>query len=193
MNWAVFLDRDGVINEENGHISRPEDLRVYPGAGLVVKRLREAGALVVVVTNQSAVARGFTDEQGLARIHDRLKKVLSEQGAEPHAIYYCPHHPETNHPAPSDSKYRIDCDCRKPKPGLLIKAAADLSIDLPRSFMIGDTTKDLQTARNAGCKAVLVRTGYAGKDGGYDVRPDAECADLAAAADWVLSQTGARA
>ena len=192
MKWAVFLDRDGVINEENGHISRPEDLKVYPGAGAVVKRLRDAGALVVVVTNQSAVARGLIDEKGLAVIHDKLKKTLAEQGSEPHAIYYCPHHPETHHSEPSDSKYRIDCDCRKPKPGLLKKAAADLSIDLSRSYMIGDTTRDMQTARNAGCKAVLVRTGYGGKDGAHEVRPDAECDDLAAAAEWVLSQAGVR-
>lgn len=186
--WAAFLDRDGTLIEEVGHLADPDDLRVLPGAAAGVKRLREAGAVVVIVTNQPVVARGLIDEAGVRRIHDKLEKILAADGASVDAIYYCPHHPEKSHPEANDPKYRRDCECRKPKPGMLIEAARRFGVDMARSFMIGDTTRDMLTARNAGCRAVLVRTGYGGKDELFNAKPDAVCADVAAAAEWIAGQ-----
>lgn len=189
--WAAFLDRDGTLIEEVGHLARPEDVRVLAGAPGGVKRLSEAGAVVVVVTNQPVVARGLTDEEGVRRVHERLEALFSAEGARFDAIYFCPHHPEKSHPEAADPKYRRDCECRKPKTGMLLEAAGRFDIELSRSFMVGDTTRDVQTARNAGCKAVLVRTGYGGKDGLYGAKPDAVCADLAEAADWIAARAAA--
>ncbi len=187
--WAAFLDRDGVLTDDLGLVSRPEDLRLLPGAAEAVRRLREAGALVVLATNQPVVARGLVDEEGLGRIHERLKALLKEGGAELDALYYCPHHPETHHPEASDPRYRRDCDCRKPKTGMLGAAARRLGIDISRSYFIGDSTRDIQTARNAGCRAVLVRTGNAGKDGRFPAKPDSICDDVLRAAEWVIEDS----
>src|SRR5207247_1531065 len=113
MRWAAFLDRDGTLIDEGGFLTKPEGLRLIAGAPRAVKLLREAGALVIVATNQPAVARGLVDEAGLARIHDRLKTLFAVEGAPLDEIYYCPHHPETNHPEANDPRYRKDCECRK--------------------------------------------------------------------------------
>lgn len=184
--WAAFLDRDGTLIEETGHLWRPEDVRIVPGAPEAVKRLNDAGALVVIVTNQPAVARGLLDEEALKELHKGLEAVFGDRGARFDAIYYCPHHPEKR--PEGDPRFRIDCECRKPKPGMLKAAAERLGIDLAASYLVGDTTRDMLTAKNAGCRGVLVRTGYGGKDGLFNARPDAVCADVGAAADWILSQ-----
>ncbi|MCX5789061.1 MAG: HAD family hydrolase [Elusimicrobia bacterium] len=192
MRWAAFLDRDGTIIDQEGFLTRAEDLRLFPGAAQAVKRLREAGGLVIVVTNQPAVARGLIDEPTLARIHERLKALFAEKGAPLDALYYCPHHPETHHPEASDPRYRRECECRKPGTGMLRRAADEFGIDIARSFMVGDSTRDVMTARNAGCMGVLVKTGEGGRDAKFDVRPDAVCDDILAAAEWIAARAGAK-
>jgi len=190
--WAVFLDRDGTLNEEVGLVSRPEQLVLLPGAGRALTALRAAGAVLVVATNQPVVARGLIDEEGLAGIHQRLRELLAEEGVSLDAIYYCPHHPEKGHAEAQDPRYRRDCDCRKPKPGMILSGAERFGIDLARSFFVGDSTRDIAAARAAGCRPVLLRTGFAGRDGKCpEARPDADVADIAAAADWILGQAEA--
>ena len=186
---AVFLDRDGTINVDVHRLASADQLELLPGAGAAIHRLNSAGLLSVVVTNQSVVARGEVCEAELEQIHRRLKFLLREQGAHLTAIYHCPHHPD--HGIPGErANVEIGCDCRKPATGMIERAVADLSIDLPNSWMIGDTTTDLQTAQNAGIRSVLVRTGYGGRDGRWRIRPDYEFFDLAEAAKFIVDQHG---
>ena len=185
---AVFLDRDGTINEEVDYLTRVEDFRLLPGAARAIARLREAGYVVVVVTNQSAVARGMLTEAGLAEIHDEMRRQLALEGAELDGICFCPHHPDHGEPP-----YRQDCACRKPKPGMLHQAAEDLGIDLSRSVMVGDKVIDVETGWNAGCRSMLVRTGYGEKAYGEmdrETRDRIACVarDLLEAVDWVLRE-----
>ena len=183
---AAFLDRDGTLNREVDYLSRPEDLQLLPGAAEAVVHLREAGFAVVVVTNQSAVARGFITEADLEEIHGEMRQQLSRAGAEVDGIYCCPHHPDQG-----VAPYRTACDCRKPKPGLLLRAASELDLDLGRSTMVGDNLTDLQAGWNAGCRAVLVLTGYGEKmraqaDPKTLSRIDYVAEALPDAADWIL-------
>jgi D-glycero-D-manno-heptose 1,7-bisphosphate phosphatase len=152
---AVFLDRDGTLVEEVNYLSRADQVRLLPGAAAAVRRVNEAGARVVVVTNQSGVARGYFPEERVAEVHARVSAVLAGQGAKVDAYYYCPHHA-----ADGVGAYRVDCDCRKPKSGMLLTAARDLGLDLTRSWMIGDKVCDLKAGAEAGCRTVLVQTGY---------------------------------
>jgi D-glycero-D-manno-heptose 1,7-bisphosphate phosphatase len=145
---AVFFDRDGTINEEAGYLSNPEDLSLIKGAAEAVKRLNTLGIKVIVISNQSGVGRGYFSEEDLARVNRRLTELLSYSGARIDAIYYCPHHPEDN------------CECRKPRPGLLKKAAMEHSVDLGRSYVVGDKNSDVELAGNAGAKGILVKTGF---------------------------------
>lgn len=188
MTWAVFFDRDGVLTSGQGLISKPEDLKLIAGAAEAVRRLKDAGALTIMVTNQPVVARGLITEQALHAIHERLERLLGAEGAKFDAIYYCPHHPETHHPEAQDPRYRLECACRKPKTGMFKAAAERFAIEAGRSFMIGDSTRDILAARNFGCRPVLVRTGNAGKDGTFACDPEAVCDDVASAADWILAQ-----
>lgn len=149
---AVFLDRDGTIARDVPYCSRPEDFELLPGAAEGIKLLNEHGFKVVVVTNQSGIARGYFTERMLAEIHDKMITQLAEHGAHVDAIYYCPHHPDDN------------CDCRKPKPKMLFQAALDLDIDLSQSYVIGDSDMDVELARRAGCKAGI-RVGESGGTG----------------------------
>jgi histidinol-phosphate phosphatase family protein len=141
VNKAVFIDRDGTINRDVPYCSRPEDFELLPGVAEGIKLLNERGFNVVVVTNQSGIARGYFTEGMLASIHDKMRKELAKHGARVDAIYYCPHHPDDN------------CDCRKPKPKMILQAAIDLDIDLRQSYVIGDSEMDVELARQAGCKA----------------------------------------
>jgi D-glycero-D-manno-heptose 1,7-bisphosphate phosphatase len=152
---AVFIDRDGTISEEVGYVNHPSRYRVFPFAAAAIKLLNEAGRLAVLVTNQAGVARGYFKEDVIAAVHDLLARELERNGARLDAVYYCPHHPSVGEPP-----YRADCDCRKPKPGLITRAAADLDIDLAGSWMIGDRYGDVELARNAGTRSALVLTGY---------------------------------
>ncbi len=152
---AVFLDRDGTLLDEVGYLARPEDLRLLPRAALGVARLNRAGIPVVVVTNQSGIARGLFGEAELAAVHARLHEVLAREGARLEAILHCPHHPEEGLPP-----LRRACECRKPAPGLLLQAARLHGLDLASSWTIGDSQRDLEAGRRAGVPGrVLVLTG----------------------------------
>lgn len=185
---AVFVDRDGTINEHRGFITTPDDIVLLPGTAEGISRLRAAGFLVVVVSNQPVVARGETTFGGLRAIHDRLEALLAEKGAKLDAIYFCPHHPDKGIPG-EVAELKIDCDCRKPKTGLVTRAARDLDIDLARSWMIGDTTRDILMANRAGLKAIQVRTGEgAGQDRKYEANPDHICDDFGKAVAVILDE-----
>lgn len=167
MNKAVFLDRDGVINDKRGisHIASYSDFVFYPGVAGAINIFNGLGLKVIVVTNQPAVARGIATERKIREIHGSMIKDLKRKNARIDAVYFCPHHPEKHHGdiKPESMKYRIECDCRKPKAGMLRQAAKDFNIDLPKSFMIGDTAWDVLAGKNAGCKTIMVKTG----DGRY--------------------------
>lgn len=153
---AVFLDRDGVILELVDYLHRIEDMRLMEGIGEAIRKLNQAGRPTMVITNQSAVARGYLSETELCALHDIMQKCLAKFGARLDAIYYCPHHPEHGEPP-----YKTKCQCRKPAPGLLLRAAEELGVDLSTSTFIGDTLNDLIAARRAGVGyKILVRTGY---------------------------------
>jgi len=147
---AVFLGRGGTINVEVNYLHRPEDFAFVPGAPEAIARLNAAGLPVIVVTNQAGIARGYYGERELHALHAHMQALLAEQGAHIDAFYFCPHHPD----------FTGACPCRKPAPGMLLAAAADLGIDLARSWLAGHTLSDLKAARAAGCHALLVRTGY---------------------------------
>jgi D-glycero-D-manno-heptose 1,7-bisphosphate phosphatase len=152
---AVFIDRDGTISEEVGYVNHVSRYRVFPFAAEAVRALNEAGRLAILVTNQAGVARGYFEEDMIGRVHGVLAEELGKGGARLDAVFYCPHHPSVGEPP-----YRLDCDCRKPRPGLIRRAAEELGIDLARSWMVGDRYSDTELARNAGTRAALVLTGY---------------------------------
>ena len=155
MNKAVFLDRDGTINEEMGYINHISRFRVFGFVPQAIKLLNDAGFKVLVVTNQSGVARGYFDEQLVGEVHEKLLKIIKQSNARIDGIYYCPHHPKEGL-----GKYKKDCRCRKPKIGMIDLAAQEHEIDLSRSFMVGDRYKDVVFARKAGLRPVFVKTGY---------------------------------
>jgi D,D-heptose 1,7-bisphosphate phosphatase len=152
---AVFLDRDGTINEEVGHMDRMEKFRLIPGAAAAIRLINASGMKAVVVTNQSGIARGLFDETFVHQIHLRLREMLRAEEAFLDGIYYCPHHPTEGR-----ERYRISCGCRKPAPGMLLQAAADLGLDPARCSLVGDTLKDMEAASRAGVRGILVRTGH---------------------------------
>ena len=155
MKRAVFIDRDGTISEEVGYINHPSRFRVFPYAAAAIKQLNDNGWLAIVVTNQAGVARGYFSEEMIQTVHAEMKQDLERNGARLDAIYYCAHHPSVG-----DPPYRLDCDCRKPKPGLISRAAQDFEIDLADSWMVGDRYSDVELARNAGVKSMFVMSGY---------------------------------
>ncbi len=163
---TVFLDRDGVIVEDTGLVCRQQDLRVLPGTAEALRMLNHHPFRTVVVTNQPQVARGLITEAGLNEIHDCIRKELAKEGAFLDAIYYCPHHPETQY-AEGVPELRRGCDCRKPRAGMILRAKDDLPIDLAASVMIGDSSDDIEAGRNAGLRTILLRTPYG------RVRPEA--------------------
>jgi D,D-heptose 1,7-bisphosphate phosphatase len=176
---AVFLDRDGTLNHDPGYIGDPEMFRFLPGVLDALKRLKDAGYLIFVISNQSGIARGFFGVDALRRIHDRMAAGLRERGVAFDGIYYCPHHPDAQ------------CPCRKPSPRMVLDAAESYAVDLGRSYFIGDRISDVETGKNAGCATVLVLTG-AGEETRAALKadrlPDHIAADLSAAADWILSR-----
>lgn len=167
MNKAVFLDRDGVINKEVDVLRDLKQLRLLPGVARVIRQLNKLGFLIIVVTNQPVIARGWLTEEEVDDIHNVLIKRLSQKGAQIDAIYYCPHHPNANL-----KKYRRRCQCRKPNIGLIKKAVKKFKINIKKSFMIGDSTADILAGQRAGLQTILVETGYAGKDGKYNIKPN---------------------
>jgi D-glycero-D-manno-heptose 1,7-bisphosphate phosphatase len=152
---AIFIDRDGTINEDIGYVSSPGQLMIYPWAAEAIRLINESGLKAIVITNQSGVARRLYTEDTLSAIHDRLQSELRRAGAQIDGIYYCPHHPEIG-----DAPYRMACQCRKPGPGMLKQAALEHGIDLARSYVIGDKASDINLATGAGARGALVLTGY---------------------------------
>jgi len=183
---AVFMDRDGTLTAEVGYVNHPRRLRLLPRAAQAVRRLNEAGIAAVVVTNQAGIARGYFSEEVLQAVHAALVAQLKDEGAHLDGIYVCTHHPTEGAPP-----YRLDCDCRKPRPGLIHRAAADLGLALRRSVLVGDKASDLLAARAAGAAGVLVLTGYGLGEWEYRratfaVEPDHVAEDLLDAVDWVI-------
>lgn len=148
---AVFLDRDNTLIEDPGYINHPNQVRLLPGAAAALAQLRKLGYLLVIVSNQSGIARGIVTEEVLEKIHQRITRLLTDEGAMLDAIYYCPYHPEGVIP-----KYRMESDLRKPAPGMLLKAAEELDIDLGRSWMVGDSYRDIAAGKRAGCRTILI-------------------------------------
>jgi histidinol-phosphate phosphatase family protein len=182
---AVFLDRDGTLNEEADGLRSIDQLRLIPGVAGAVQDLNRAGFRVVVVTNQPVIAKGFVTEAELRLIHNKLESLLGLEHAYVDRIYYCPHHPDAGFPGERPD-LKVACSCRKPHPGMLLQAARDLNIDLKRSWMVGDTTIDMQCAKNAGVRSILVRTGHAGRDGKFNALPDSTFDTLAEAARFIV-------
>lgn len=182
---AVFLDRDGVINQEVGFLRRREDFTLLPGAAEAIRRCNQSGLLCVVVTNQPVIARGECTEEELATIHAWMDTLLGKEGAYLDRLYHCPHHPDAGY-AGERPELKIACTCRKPEIGMLEQARHDLNIDFSRSWLVGDRTGDILAAHRAGVRSILVRTGFAGTDGQYAVEPDAVADDLGAAVDMIL-------
>jgi len=152
---AVFLDRDGVVIEDSHYLGDATHVRLVPGAAESIAALNRAGWVVVVVTNQSGVARGLFPLASVDEVHERIGALLRERGASIDAFQFCPHHPEAE-----IAQFRLECQCRKPKPGMLHRAGKERGLDLGASWMIGDRPSDLQAGAAAGCRTVLVRTGY---------------------------------
>ena len=181
---AVFLDRDGVINEEVEYLAHPDELLLIPGAARAIRYLNEAKCPVIVVTNQSAVARGLIPEERVGEIHTALGHLLAREGAHVDRFYYCPHHPTAG-----QGVYLRSCDCRKPRPGLLLRAHGDLAVDLPKSFLVGDKVSDLRAGRAVGATTILVRTGYGeqlARAWPEPWQPDHIARDLEHAVLWLL-------
>lgn len=174
---CVFLDRDGTVNQYRGLISTPEQLELEPCAAEAIRLLNRSGYLAVVVTNQPVVARGMCSVEDVENIHRKLSTLLGQEGAYLDGIVFCPHHPDKGYPEENPA-YKIPCRCRKPDIGMLTACAERFNIDLAQSWMVGDTTVDLQTGLNAGTHTALVLTGEAGRDGKYDVQPQRTGADL---------------
>ncbi len=192
MNKAVFLDRDGTVNEEVGYLANLSKLRLIPGAGAAIRRLNEAGFQVVLVTNQSGVARGYFPESLVHEAHERLFEMLKSEGARIDAVYYCPHHPKAG-----NSHYTVDCDCRKPKTGLIDRALKERAIDIRHSYMVGDKWSDVELAQRAGAHAILVASGFAPDDPGNKrpellPDPDFTASSLMEAVEWIIGHEAGR-
>lgn len=187
-NRAIFLDRDGTLMEEDvGLLHRIEDVHVFPCAFVAVRRINESGALAVVATNQSPIARGLLTEEELHCLHDYVRNLFLKNEARINAFYYCPHHPEIG-----NGSYTRACSCRKPEPGLLFRAAEEMHIDLAKSYLIGDRRKDVEAAARAGCGSVLVKTGGGLNDlalAAGSVHPNCIAEDVLEAVEWIFRQT----
>lgn len=182
---AIFLDRDGTMNVSKGFISNADDLELIPGTIEAIKAINKSGALAIVITNQPVIARGECSFEELHNIHNKLKTLLGEKGAFVDDIFYCPHHPDKGFEG-EVPELKFDCECRKPKTGMIDEAVKKYNIDLSKSYMVGDSTMDLELARNAGVKSVLVDTGFAGNDGKYDRSCDIEAKDLLGAVEKII-------
>jgi len=177
----VFLDRDGTLNEEVGYLNHIDRFRMFPFVGTAIRRLNQAGLAVIVVSNQSGVARGYFPESFVQQVNQRMLRELDSAGARIDGIYYCPH-------GSSDA-----CECRKPKTGMIEQAAKEHNLDVARSYVVGDRYGDVELAHRAGCKSIFVRTGYGLGEETWHVKewphqPDVIVDDLQQAVDWILTQ-----
>ena len=185
------MDRDGTLTEEVGYVNHPRRLRLLPRSAEAIRRLNAAGIAAVVVTNQAGIARGYFSEEVLAAVNAALVAQLKGEGAHLDGVYVCFHHPTEGVPP-----YRMICECRKPKPGLLVRAAADHGVDLGRSTLVGDKPSDLIAARAVGAQGVLVLTGYGlgeweYRRAAFPVTPDHVAEDLLDAVDWAIARRSA--
>ena len=183
-NTAVFLDRDGTINEEVGYLSRLDQLRLIPGTPEAIRLINETGMLAVVVTNQSGVARGYFTEDFVETVHVRINELLREERARIDRFYFCPHHPVYG-----NGPYKLACSCRKPESGLFLRASEELGIDLSRSYVVGDMLKDIDAGKRVGAKGILVRTGY-GRNITLTDKPVYIAEDVLDAVKWILKDRG---
>ena len=183
---AVFMDRDGTVNEQMGYINHLDRFVLLPGAGKAIRLLNEAGYLAIIVSNQSGVARGYFPVDLVHRVHEKMETLIKKEGATLDGIYFCPHYPTGK-----ISPYGRTCDCRKPGTGLIQKACGDFDVDMENSFVIGDRCTDMEMAHRAGLKGILVKTGYGMGDLAY-VFPDLPfqpfhvAEDLLDAVKWIL-------
>jgi D-glycero-D-manno-heptose 1,7-bisphosphate phosphatase len=187
------MDRDGTVSEEVGYVNHPSRFRLFPYSAEAIKLLNDNGWLAIVVTNQAGVARGYFAEEVILQIHEQLQRDLETSGAKVDAIYYCAHHPSVGEPP-----YRLDCDCRKPRTGLIERAAADFEIDLQRSWVVGDRYSDIELARNAGLHSAFVLSGYGRGEWEYQraswkLEPDAVGETLLDVVRIVIERDAARA
>ena len=187
---AIIMDRDGTVCEEVGYVNHLSRVRLLARSAEAIRRANDAGFQTVVVTNQAGVARGYFDEHLVDEVHDKVREMLASGGARLDGLYYCPHHPEVGAPP-----YRKACDCRKPRPGMLLRARDEMGIDLARSYMIGDSVRDIEAGHRAGATTVLVLTGYGRgeleyQSRGWTVKPAHVADDLLDAVDWILAREG---
>ncbi|MGM0472070.1 MAG: D-glycero-alpha-D-manno-heptose-1,7-bisphosphate 7-phosphatase, partial [Bacillota bacterium] len=152
---GVFMDRDGTVSKEIGYVNHADRFELLPQTSAAIKLLNQQGLPAILATNQAGVARGYFPEERIREVHNKLKRLLKEDGAYLDAIYYCKHHPEVG-----AGEYCQDCNCRKPKPGMLEQGAAEFGLDLTKSYMIGDKISDVETAKRVGAQGILVLTGY---------------------------------
>jgi len=189
---AAFLDRDGTIIEEVSYLDNIGQLKLIPGAARAIGRLNKAGIPVIMITNQSGIARGYFSESLLGQLHQRLNELLKAESAYLDAIYYCPHHPTEGNPP-----YRQPCNCRKPKPGMIERAISDLNLENRRFFVVGDKGVDMELAERVGAEGILVLTGYGRKEKklldkiGKD-QPAYIATDLLQAVQWIISRLAVR-
>jgi len=186
---CVFLDRDNTIIEDPGYLTDPAAVKLLPGVDLALKSLAQAGFKLVMVTNQSAIARGLLTEEGLERVHDEMTRQLADRGTGLDAIYYCPYHPEG-----TVEEYARESQDRKPQPGMLLRAASELDIDLTASWMVGDTPRDVEAGHRAGCRTIRLRirgaNGHEGAEADEDVQADSTVRNLVDAARVILRNVG---
>lgn len=183
---CVFLDRDGTVNKLAGLVYKTDQLELEDCAAEAIKLLNGAGIMVIICTNQPVVARGMCEISDLETIHNKMETLLGQEGAYLDDIIFCPHHPDKGYPE-ENPLYKVECDCRKPKTGMLVSMADKYNIDLQESYFVGDTTVDVKTGINANMTTVLVKTGEAGNDGKYDVEADFVVDDLLAAAKLIVN------
>jgi D-glycero-D-manno-heptose 1,7-bisphosphate phosphatase len=185
---AVFIDRDGTISEEVGYVNHPSRFQLYPYSFEAIRLLNDENWLAIVITNQAGIARGYFSEDVVKQIHEQMMRKMDEARVRLDAIYYCAHHPTVGEPP-----YRLDCNCRKPKAGLIERAARDFEIDLPSSWMIGDRYSDIELARNAGLNSAFVLSGYGRGEWeyqrtGWQHQPDLVSENLLESVKQILDQ-----
>lgn len=186
MHPAVFLDRDGTVSVEIGYVNHVDRFELLARSAQAIRRLNESEFLAVLATNQAGVARGYFKEPLIAEVHEKLQAMLAEGGARLDGIYFCPHHPSVG-----EAPYRLDCQCRKPRPGMVEKAAKELGIDVGRSYMVGDKHSDILFAHRMGMPGILVKTGYGAGEiqewsGTWTDSPDFIAGDLLDAVEWIF-------
>jgi histidinol-phosphate phosphatase family protein len=184
---AIFIDRDGTLVREVDLLHRVEDLELLSFSAAAIKKINNSDCLSFLITNQPVIARNLCDTSVIRQIHNKLETLLGIGGAYLNDIYFCPHHPERGYPG-ENPDFKVDCDCRKPKTGMINKAVKEYNVDVESSWVIGDRTTDIQTGKNAGIKTMLVRTGKAGQDGKFSASPDYVFNNIEDAVDFILSK-----